>query len=119
MKSVLIVEDDKDILWVYNEVLKEEGIKVKTADNAKSALNQLNKHSPGLILLDIMFPGEINGLELLKILKKDKKTAHIPVIMLTNLDGTQKLARKLGCADYVLKVDTSLDTLVQKVKKYL
>ena len=80
-KSILIVEDEREIQLFLNELLKEK-YKISFAKNGLEALEELNKELPDIIITDVMMP-LMDGIELCKKVKSDDKTCHIPVIMLT------------------------------------
>jgi|26BtaG_2_1085354.scaffolds.fasta_scaffold00339_8 signal transduction histidine kinase/DNA-binding response OmpR family regulator/ligand-binding sensor domain-containing protein len=80
-KSILIVEDEKEIHTFLNELLKEKYI-IFTAFNGVEAMNVLQNNEPDLIISDVMMP-EMDGIELCGKIKRDIKTCHIPFIMLT------------------------------------
>src|SRR5258708_12662296 len=82
MRTILIVDDEKDILDLVKYNLQKEGYAVLTARSGKEAL-ELARRQPDLILLDIMMP-EYDGLEVLKRPKKDNRTATIPDVFLTS-----------------------------------
>ena len=119
MKKILIIEDDADILFIYREVFTEEKLKVTTASTGKQALKLLTKDMPDLILLDIMFPGNLSGYDVLKIIQNKPKLAKIPVIILTNLDAEINKAQELGAKDFIVKVNTPVTDIISIVKKHL
>ena len=80
-KTILVVDDEKDIVDLLSYNLSKEGFAVITARNGKEALEKV-KQKPELIILDVMMP-EMNGLQVIQELKNDKKTASIPVLLLT------------------------------------
>ena len=95
---------------------------VEIAYDGQEGLQQARKR-PDLILLDILLPS-MNGFELLKQLKKDKATADIPVIVLTNLgskhvDDDKKLALLLGAEDYLVKTYHQPQEILEKISAYL
>ncbi len=100
---ILVVDDNPTNLRVLQEILKSS-YKVYAAPSAKRALAFLEKKIPNLILLDVEMP-EMNGYELISILKQDYRWDHIPVIFLTALEGKDKeeLAFHMGAVDYILK----------------
>jgi two-component system, OmpR family, alkaline phosphatase synthesis response regulator PhoP len=115
MKTILIVDDEKDIVDLLKYNLKKEGYNILTAANGKMALEQ-SKHQPDLIILDVMMP-ELNGLEVIKKLKSDQKTASIPVIFLT-AKGTELdevIGFELGADDYIIK-PISIPKLIARIK---
>lgn len=117
-KSVLIVDDEKDIIDMLKYNLEKEGYKVLTARDGKKALDQA-KHSPDLILLDVMMP-EMDGWEVCKQLKRDVKTASIPVVFLTakGTEFDEVLGLELGADDYMVK-PVAVRTLLARVKTAL
>jgi len=101
-KTILVVDDEKEICTVLSDNLSQEGYRVLTAYNGKKALELVKKEKPDLVLLDIRMP-EMDGIEVLRRIKKMKK--EIVVIMLTAY-GTLETARKamkLGAYDYITK----------------
>ena len=84
-KSLLVVEDEKEIHEFLNELLGSK-YKITSAYNGLEALNILEKEIPDLIISDVMMP-LMDGVELCRLIKKDIKTCHIPFIMLTAKDS--------------------------------
>jgi len=118
MKTILVVDDEKDILEMVKYNLSKEGYSVITARNGKQALEYAN-NKPDLILLDIMMP-EYDGIEVLKRLKKNEMTNHIPVIFLTakGTDIDEVLGLELGAEDYIVK-PISIPKLIARIKNVL
>ena len=102
--KILIVEDEKDIVKMLEYNLRKEGYSTLSIRNGEDAVNIVNKEHPALVLLDLMLPG-IDGLEVCKALKGDRKTASIPVIMLTakSQESDKIVGLELGADDYVTK----------------
>jgi len=119
MKKILIVEDDFRLQKALSFKLRKEGFEVYNATNGKEGLNMVETNKPDLILLDIAMP-MMDGVEMLKILKKEKKI-NIPVIILTNLteyEKTEKLTKE-GAYEYIIKSDISIEEMINYVKKIL
>jgi CheY-like chemotaxis protein len=119
MKKILIVDDEEAILKMYSTTLNISGkFQIITAKNGEDALSLAEKESPDLIYLDIIMP-KLNGLDVLKQLKENKETKHIPVIILTNLpeDASADKATSLGANDYFVKVENEPEELLQKTEK--
>ena len=116
--TVLVVDDDPDIVRVAERSLLPEGLSVVTANDAERGFEIARDHpSVHLILLDIEMPGE-DGLSLLARLRENEWTADIPVIMLTArgaIDDFGK-ARERGAFDYVTK-PFAPPTLVRRVRR--
>jgi PAS domain S-box-containing protein len=101
--SVLIVDDEKINLEVLHNILIPT-YTVYTAKGGVSALELTDRHMPDLILLDIIMP-DMSGFDVLKMLKKSKKTRHIPVIIITGLDSVEDEEKGLAleAADFIHK----------------
>lgn len=119
MPQILIIDDEQDILDLLSYNLKKEGFSILTAKDGISAKETARKTNPDLIILDLMLPG-IDGLELCRFLKKDSKTASIPIIMLTakgqEMDKVTGL--EMGADDYVTK-PFSVKEITARVKALL
>lgn len=103
-ETILLIEDEKNIVELVKYNLEKEGFRVLTALKGDEGLERARKEKPNLLILDLMLP-EIDGLEICKILKQNYKTVHIPIIMLTAKgEETDKvLGLELGADDYVTK----------------
>ena len=103
-KRVAIVEDEPAIAEILQYNLEREGFAVEVLRDGTTALGQLRRSPPDLILLDLMLPG-LDGLELTRLLKRDPATVRVPLIMVTAKDGeTDRIVGlELGADDYVTK----------------
>lgn len=103
-KHVLLVEDDEDILELLRYNLSEEGYTVDGAVTGEDALRLLVTKLPDLVILDLMLPG-LDGMEICKMIKRDPKTSHIPIVMLTarSEDSDIVAGLELGADDYITK----------------
>ena len=102
MKSILVIDDEESIRWVFKKGLEKKGYTVHTSENGKNALSMLSKNRYLIIFLDIFLPDE-NGLKLLENIKKQEK--EITVVIMT-AQGTMKNAieaMQRGAFDYVTK----------------
>lgn len=117
-KSILIVDDEQDIVDLVKYNLQREGYTIYTARNGKEALDQSEK-KPSLILLDVMMP-ELNGIEVLKNLKKNPLTQSIPVVFLTakGSEVDEIIGLELGADDYITK-PISIPKLIARIKNVL
>lgn len=121
MAKILIVDDDALLLQMYKSKFEEDGFDVEVAVDGGPAFTKASETKPDLILLDIMMP-KVNGLEVLKKLKKSKETKTIPVIILTNVGGSEEDVEQglsLGAAAYMVKASYTSKQVVQKVKEVL
>ncbi len=118
--KILIVEDDRFLVKAYQIKFKKAGFEIITAANGQTGLEMIKKEAPALVILDLMLP-KMNGFEVLKILKADEKTKHIPVLILSNLgqESDKEKALAWGAAEYLVKTDYKLEEIVEKIKEHL
>lgn len=100
---ILVVDDNKDIVWLVNDMLSDK-YTVKGATNASEALQCIEKQMPSLIITDIMMP-DVNGLELIKQIKANKVTKHIPLVI---------ISAKISDEDQSKGIDTGADAYLTK-----
>jgi two-component system phosphate regulon response regulator PhoB len=114
MKSVLIIEDERDLAELLAFNLEKEGFRATCVHDGKLGLEQARTDLPDLILLDLMLPG-ILGTEICKVLRKDKKTAHIPIIMITaKSDEIDRVVGfEVGADDYIVKPFSMREVLLR------
>ena len=115
---ILVVDDEEDLCEILKFNLENEGYEVDTANSAEEAL-KMNISSYHLLLLDVMM-GEISGFKMANILKKDKKTAQVPIIFITAKDTENDTVTgfNLGADDYISK-PFSLREVIARVKAVL
>lgn len=118
-KKILIVEDDSSLLKAYREMFKPEEFSVVDAKTGQEGLQMIQSEKPDLIMLDIMLPGGMNGFDVLEKLKANPLTEKIPVVVLTNLDSEEKVAKTIGARDYIVKANTTKDEIVKLVTECL
>ena len=103
-KDILIVKDEEDILELLRYNLAREGFQVRTATDGEKALQAAIRKVPALVLLDLMLPG-LDGIEVCRALKKNPRTASVPVIMVTAKGEESDIVAglELGADDYIIK----------------
>lgn len=118
-QTILVVDDERDLLDLIEYNLKKEGFKVLKAENGEEGISKAKEHRPDLILLDIMMP-KMDGLEAVEIMRKDDDLKKTPIIFLTarsdektEIDGLNK-----GGDDYITK-PISTTKLVSRIKAVL
>ncbi|MFQ6105781.1 MAG: response regulator, partial [Candidatus Hydrothermarchaeaceae archaeon] len=89
--------DEEDVTFVIKEILERSGHSVTALGSGQECLKMLKKKRPGLILLDVRMPG-IDGWEVCRIIKEDKKTKNIPVAMLTVRTSDNSIKRSFEYA---------------------
>ena len=116
--KILIIEDEQALRRHYEMVLAAD----YNLDFAETGQQGLEKAQdlPDLIMLDVNLP-EISGVEILKRLKKDEKTADIPVLVLTNLSDEETVSKimKAGGKDYMVKTDWSVEDIAKKIQELI
>ena len=117
-KKILIIEDDKSLVKLISEALDSEKFEVILALDSKEGIDKAILERPAAIVLDILLPGK-SGFVCLKKLKGRKETRKIPVIILSNLGQEEEIREgmRLGAADYLVKVDFSIEEVVDKIIK--
>ena len=115
-KHILAIDDEKDILKLLQYNLEREGYSVSLAKTGEEGLDAVKAKRPDLLILDIMLPG-MDGLEVLKIIRANKESRNLPVLMLTakSSEVDQILGLELGAADYISK-PFSVKVLQARVK---
>ena len=118
MKRILLVDDEPDILSVYQERLTLHHFNCDTASSAKTALRKIPNFKPDLILLDICL-AEISGLKLLQEIKTKPAHVRIPIVLLSGIsdEGTVRKGLALGAVGYLNKT-CSVRELLATVKHY-
>jgi len=102
--KVLIVEDDPDIVDILSYNLKQADLKVTSVPDGSSALAEVKRRLPDLILLDLMLP-KVDGLEVCRLLKGEPETKNVPIIMITakGEEVDRIVGLELGADDYIIK----------------
>lgn len=115
-KNILIAEDDKAILEVVRLILENEGYKIVPTEKESAIHEAIDVFTPDLILLDIWLAGEDGG-KIAKDLKAKEETKHIPIVIMSANNETEKITRETGADDFLLK-PFNIDDLLRIVKKY-
>jgi len=104
-QTILVVDDEPHIVEVVQDYLKQAGYRVLAARDGQTALTLARHERPDLVVLDLMLPGGIDGLEVCRRLRRDPVLADVPIIMLTaRIAETDRLiGLELGADDYVTK----------------
>ena len=118
MKKIIIVEDERPMLKALTIKLQNEGFEVADCADADVFFQNMKQSKFDLILMDLMLP-KISGFDVLEKLKNEKNTT--PVIVASNLSQNEdkERAKNLGAIDYIVKSETSLSEIVEKIKLFL
>lgn len=103
-KTVLVADDSETFVMYFSLLLKRLGFDVIPAENGLEAIKLIKVTEPNLVMLDIKMP-VMDGLTALRMIKGDKRTAEVPVIMVTTdfKEETIKECKQLGCSGYITK----------------
>ncbi len=119
-KTVLLIEDEKDIREAVAEALTDAGFKVGTATNGMDGLAQALQEHPDIILLDLIMPG-YDGHTVLEKLRQDPWGKQARVVVLSAMDDAGNIAGAYDgdITSYIIKAHNSLDEIVKKVRESL
>lgn len=120
MKKILFVEDEESLQKVMGEMLEQNDYQMLRALDGEAGISAAKKELPDLILLDLILPKK-NGFEVLGALKQDATTKNIPVIVMTNLEGSAEIERalSLGATTYMVKANYKLEEVLAKIQDAL
>jgi two-component system, OmpR family, phosphate regulon response regulator PhoB len=120
MKRVLIVEDQADIRKLIRMTLEFEDYEIHEATDGASGLRVARSIRPDLMLLDVMMPGELDGLQVCHQIKKDPATTNIRVVLLTARGQARdrEVGREAGADEYLIKPFSPLQ-LIDTIERLL
>lgn len=110
--TILVIDDDPDIIDAVEIVLEDEGYDVQTTTKPEKVLD--GSTQPDLFLIDIWMSGQ-NGKDICIQLKQNPKTKHIPIILFSANKDTAQIAQEAGADDFILK-PFDIDDLLEKIK---
>lgn len=116
-KTILVVDDDPDILDFLRVILEDEGYCVLTTEKAEDVEQLLAGSLPDLILLDVLLSGK-DGRKIVKQLKGQEETRHVPVVMFSAHPSAKATTREAGADDFLAK-PFEIDELVAMMSAYL
>jgi len=116
-KKILIIEDDRFLRKVIVKKLSREKYKIVEAIDGEEGLRLAQLENPDLILLDLVLP-QMDGFEVLEKIKNNESISKIPVIILSNLGGGDKISKglKMGAADFLVKAELNPGEIVLKIE---
>jgi DNA-binding response OmpR family regulator len=119
-KTILVVEDDNIVGPMYQAALEGAGYNAVLAKEGARAWHMIQEYSPDLMLLDIAMPN-VNGLELLKLLKDDQTAKDTIIIIVSNLAKEKEMQKclELGAKDFKVKAEWKIADMLKEVKEYL
>lgn len=119
-QCILIFEDDPYVQRMYQRLFALEDWQIELVSDGSHGIDRIAASKYDLILLDLMMPN-VDGMTLLKLMKKNPKTRDVPVIVLTNIGEADMVAEatQLGVVDYLVKAELTPEQLLSEVKKHL
>jgi CheY-like chemotaxis protein len=117
-QSILVVDDIEDNLFLLQSILTEEGYEVDIAQSGKSALAKIEASPPDLVLMDTMMP-QMDGYQVTRRIRENKKLPFIPILMITAYDNANiPQGLELGANDFIRK-PIDYDELMARIKASL
>lgn len=120
MKTILFIEDEGALQKLMGSVLHEKGYTPLSALDGEIGMVMAREKRPDIILLDLVLPRK-DGFTVLEELKAAEETKHIPVIVLSNLEGMADVERAIasGAAAYLVKANYTPEEVVEKIEDVL
>jgi DNA-binding response OmpR family regulator len=120
MTKILIAEDDQFLANAYRVKFEKEGFEVLIAGDGEEAIQNLETFKPDLIILDLVMPKK-DGFVTLAEIKSNPSFAQIPVIVTSNLSQTADFdkVKSLGAVEYLVKSETPIGDIVNKIRSYI
>ena len=120
MQRVLIVEDQTDIRKLIRMTLEFEDFEIHEASDGAFGLSMARAVKPDIVLLDVMMPGELDGLQVCQQIKSDPRTADIRVVLLTARGQARdrEVGREAGADEYLVKPFSPLQ-LIETIERLL
>jgi len=119
-KKILIIDDEPFLARVLSDKLSAEGFLVACAKNGEEGLREVFKDRPDIVLLDLVMP-KMDGMTMLKKLRRDERGRDLPVIVFSNLNNDKIMNESFasGASDFLVKVNNSLDGVTRIIKSRL
>ena len=117
-KRILIVEDNVLMLEVMTYILINSGYEVFTLPNGQEVFNNIKKNHPDLVIMEEMLPG-MNGMEICQLIKLNKTTSKLPVIIFSGEDSASDSLDQKGAPDAVLEKPFDISSFLQNVEYQL
>lgn len=119
-KEIMIVEDDQFLARALASKLKKEGFSATILKDGEEALEALKKSVPDMLLLDLMMPRK-DGFAVLEEIKRNDALKDLPIMVLSNLSQVPdtNATKEYGVLEHLIKADTPLSTIVERIKVHL
>ena len=119
-KIILVIEDQPEIRKLICMTMDYDGFEIHESDNGDSGLKMIKALRPGVVLLDVIMPGSIDGFQVCERVRADPEIAHTPIVMLTARGQQSDIltGRRVGCDEYLTKPFSPLQ-LIEIVERLL
>ena len=119
MQKIFLIEDNPEIVRMYERTFRLSGFEIEIATDGKEALEKIARmdEKPSAVLLDLIIPS-LSGIDVLRTIKADPALKHIPVLILTNslAPADEGLLLSLGACRYLIKMDVDSKTVVEETR---
>ena len=116
-QSILIYDDDPEILLVIKIILEQQNYHVQTRNCCDNIIEDISLEKPGLIFMDLSIP-QLGGEQAIKLIRNNESTRQLPIILFSALDDIEEVSSRSNANDYLRK-PFSIDELIEVVKKYI
>lgn len=116
MIRVGLIDDDQALLEAFRVILKDEGFEVAAYRDGQQAVKEFTVHPPAIVFIDVMLAGKMSGTEIAATLRREKKTAALPIVLMSGLEDISEIARSLD-VDYVMK-PSSIEHIIGKITEH-
>ena len=115
--TVLLAEDSRFLRAAASGVLERQGYRVYAAVDGEQAIKLAAENQPDIVLLDLILP-KVQGMDVLKALRKDKATSHVPVIIFSSMANQQDFSA-FAPVDFIAKDNLMLNALAERIQQHL
>jgi PleD family two-component response regulator len=118
--KIVWVEDDKFLCGMIIQRLTPTGAELTNVIDGAKAMDVIKATMPDIVMLDLLMPN-VDGFEILKLVKADESTKHIPVLVLSNLGQKEEVekCKNLGAEDFIIKATIGLDDIIPRIRTVL
>jgi DNA-binding response OmpR family regulator len=109
MPKILIIDDDKDLLFALELILKNHGYEVETAITPEAGTNKVLETRPDLVILDVVMPSAYEGFEVARAIREEYGLIELPIVMLSQIHDVKKVPYRFAPDKEYLPVDVFLD----------
>ena len=115
MAHILVIDDDQSLLDMIRLMLRRAGHQSTLVDNVRDGIQHVIQDQPDLVIVDVLMP-ELNGFQVCRVLRKDPRTQHIPLMILTALnEREQRENAEDSGADAFVPKPVTLDILTEEI----